>query len=153
MKVHEYTKIEIKLGLKSRNAGDRLSWFEHEGVVIVRTKRSHGNKDLPEHLIRQQLKLNERQFSDLIDCPLTREGYIEILTTKGLIKPPSFQGTFADCGHTRAIPLQHSASDNHAHCFLCHPELRNRPIPGRCPSCRAATIPPVVGVPSPKRKP
>lgn len=87
MKVHEYTKIETKLGLKSRNAGDRLSWFEHEGVVVVRTKRSHGNKDLPEHLIRQQLKLNERQFSDLIDCPLTKEGYIDILTKKGIIKP------------------------------------------------------------------
>lgn len=89
MKVHEYTKIENKLGLTSRNAGDRLSWFEHEGVVVVRTKRSHGNKDLPEHLIRQQLKLNEKQFSDLIDCPLTRKGYVDILTQKGLIKQPA----------------------------------------------------------------
>lgn len=89
MKVHEYTRIENKLGLQSRNAGDRLSWFEHEGVEIVRAKRSHGNKDLPEHLIRQQLKLNEKQFSDLIDCPLTREGYIDILTQKGLIKKPA----------------------------------------------------------------
>lgn len=90
MKVHEYTKIENKLGLKTRDARDRLSWFEHEGVVVVRTKRSHGNKDLPEHLIRQQLKLNEKQFSDLIDCPLSREGYVSILTEKGLIqKKPS----------------------------------------------------------------
>ncbi len=85
MKVHEYTKIENKLDLKTRNAGDRLSWFEHNGVVVVRTKRSHGNKDLPEHLIRQQLKLNERQFSDLIGCSLTRDDYVSILTEKGLI--------------------------------------------------------------------
>ena len=87
MKVHEYTKIENKLGLKSRNSGDRLSWFEHEGVQILRTKRSHGNKDLPEHLIRQQLKLNENQFSDLIGCDLTKQEYVTILTAKGLIKP------------------------------------------------------------------
>jgi hypothetical protein len=59
MKAHEFTQIENKLGLKTRNAGDRLAWFEHDGVVVVRTKRSHGNKDLPENLIRQQLKLNE----------------------------------------------------------------------------------------------
>ncbi len=97
MKVHEYTKIENKLHLKTRNAGDRLSWFEHEGVVVVRTKRSHGNKDLPEHLIRQQLKLNERQFSDLIDCSLTRDGYVSILTEKGLIakKPKAPAGEAA----------------------------------------------------------
>ena len=87
MKVHEYTKIENKLGLKSRNAGDRLSWFEHNGVVVVRTKRSHGNKDLPEHLIRQQLKLNEHQFSELISCSLTKQGYVDILTAKGVIAP------------------------------------------------------------------
>ncbi len=87
MKVHEYGKIENKLGLKTRNSGDRLSWFEHEGTVVVYTKRSHGNKDLPEHLIRQQLKLNERQFSELIGCKLTKEGYIAILTAKGLIVP------------------------------------------------------------------
>ena len=87
MKVHEYTRIETKLGLKTRNSGDRLSWFEYEGVTVVRTKRSQGNKDLPEHLIRQQLKLNEKQFSDLIDCPLTKEGYIAILTAKGIITP------------------------------------------------------------------
>ena len=87
MKVHEYTIIENKLGLKSRNSGDRLSWFEHEGVTVVRTKRSHGNKDLPEHLIRQQLKLNENQFSNLIGCSLTKDDYIAILTAKGLITP------------------------------------------------------------------
>ncbi|MGB2623254.1 MAG: hypothetical protein WA857_15535 [Candidatus Acidiferrum sp.] len=87
MKVHEYTKIETKLGLKSRNSGVRLSWFEHEGVTVVRTKRSQGNKDLPEHLIRQQLKLNENQFSNLIACSLTKDDYIAILTAKGLITP------------------------------------------------------------------
>ena len=85
MKVHEFTKLENKLGLKTRNAGDRLAWFEHNGVVVVRTKRSHGNKDLPENLIRQQLKVNESQFSGLISCTVSRDDYVRILTEKGLI--------------------------------------------------------------------
>ena len=89
MKVHEFTKIENKLGLKTRNAGDRLAWFEHDGAVVVRTKRSHGNKDLPENLIRQQLKLNEDQFSGLISCSVSRQDYIEILKGKRIIKDPA----------------------------------------------------------------
>jgi len=87
MKVHEFSKLETKLQLRTRNSGDRLAWFEHEGKVITRTKRSHGNKDLPEHLIRQQLKLNEQQFSGLISCSVTHDDYVEILTKKGLIVP------------------------------------------------------------------
>ncbi len=85
MKVHEFTKIEKKLGLKTRNSGDRLAWFEHEGVVVVRTKRSHGNKDLPHNLIRQQLKLNEDQLSGLVSCSVSRDGYIAILRSKRII--------------------------------------------------------------------
>jgi len=85
MKVHEFDRLESKLKLKTRNSGDRLAWFEHEGKVIVRTKRSHGNKDLPEHLIRQQLKVNEKQFAGLISCEVSLDDYVGILKTKGLI--------------------------------------------------------------------
>lgn len=89
MKVHEYSRIEKKLELKTRDAGDRLSWFEYNGTTYTRTKRSHGNKDLPENLIRQQLKLNETQFSDLIGCTLQRDHYVQILMDKGIIPRPS----------------------------------------------------------------
>lgn len=88
MKVHEFTKLENKLNLKTRNSGDRLAWFEHDGVVVTRTKRSQGNKDLPAHLIRQQLKVSESQFSGLISCSVSKEDYIEILRAKGLIPTP-----------------------------------------------------------------
>jgi len=94
MKVHEFSRIESKLELRTRNAGDRLAWFEYEGRVITRTKRSHGNKDLPENLIRQQLKLNEQQFSDLISCSFSKHEYIELLRSKGLI--PAAAATDAD---------------------------------------------------------
>ncbi|HLH04927.1 MAG TPA: hypothetical protein VKX25_19320 [Bryobacteraceae bacterium] len=85
MKVHEFRRLETKLDLKVRNAGDRLAWFEYEGKVIARTKRSHGNKDLPANLIRQQLKVNETEFAALIGCSLSREDYVKILRTKGLL--------------------------------------------------------------------
>jgi hypothetical protein len=89
MKVHEFHRLETKLRLKTRDSGDRLAWFEHEGRVITRTKRSQGNKDLPGHLIRQQLKLNEQQLSGVISCDLEYDDYVQILKVKGLIPSPN----------------------------------------------------------------
>ena len=85
MKVHEFDRLETKLRLKTRNSGDRLAWFEYDGKIIVRTKRSHGNKDLPESLIRQQLKVNEKQFSGLLSCTVSLDEYVQILKDQGLI--------------------------------------------------------------------
>lgn len=85
MKIHEFERLESKLRPKTRNAADRLAWFEYEGKVITRTKRSHGNKDLPAHLIRQQLKLNEAELSGVITCSLEFDDYVQILKKKGLI--------------------------------------------------------------------
>jgi hypothetical protein len=91
MKVHEFTKLENKLGLKTRNSGDHLAWFEYEGKIITRTKRSQGNKDLPANLIRQQLKVNETQFAGLISCSVSIDEYVSILKGKGLIEPAKSQ--------------------------------------------------------------
>jgi hypothetical protein len=85
MKVHEFETLVGKLGLQTRNARDRLAWFEYEGKVITRTKRSHGKGELPGDLIRQQLKLNDKQLAGVLDCSLYREDYVEILKTRGLL--------------------------------------------------------------------
>ncbi|MGB6431502.1 MAG: hypothetical protein WBF06_13025 [Candidatus Acidiferrales bacterium] len=85
MKVHEFEKIVNKLGLKVRNSGDRLAWFEYGGQTVVRTKRSQGNKEQPGNLIRQQLKLNEKQLAGLIRCDVSLDDYIEILKNKKII--------------------------------------------------------------------
>jgi hypothetical protein len=85
MKVHEFSRLEAKLRLRARESGDRLAWFEYEGKVVTRTKRSHGSKDLPGHLIRQQLKLNEEQLAGVLSCDLEYEDYVEILKKKGYI--------------------------------------------------------------------
>lgn len=87
MKSHEFEKIVTKLNLKVRNSRDRLAWFEYEGRTVVRTKRSHGSKEAPEHLIRQQLKLNEKQLAGLISCTISRDDYIEILVGKKVLAP------------------------------------------------------------------
>lgn len=72
--------------------GDRHAKLYHDGKLIVATKRSFGRGSIEgpvQYLLRQQLKLNESQFKDLIDCPLDRPKYIEILRGKGLIPAAS----------------------------------------------------------------
>ncbi len=39
----------------------------------------------PEHLIRQQLKLNQNELAGILQCSLYRDDYIEILKKKGQI--------------------------------------------------------------------
>jgi hypothetical protein len=91
MKVHEFEKIVNKLGLKVRNSGDRLAWFEYDGQTVVRTKRSHGNKEQPGNKIRQQLKVNEKQLAGLINCKVSVTDYVDILRSKGIIAPQPTQ--------------------------------------------------------------
>jgi hypothetical protein len=85
MKTHEFEKIVNKLKLKTRDSGDRLAWFYYNGQKILRTKRSHGNKEQPGDKIRQQLKVNEQQLAGLIDCSVSFADYVEILKAKRII--------------------------------------------------------------------
>jgi len=87
IKAQEFDHLVAKLGLKTRDSRDLLAWFEYEGKIITRTRRSKGSGDPPmQHSIRQQLKLNDRQLRESIRYTLTREAYIDILRTKGLHK-------------------------------------------------------------------
>ena len=70
------------------NKGDRLARFYYKGALILTTKRSHGSGPIEgniPYLIRQQMKLSQAQFDNLIACPLGLPEYIEILRTKGWI--------------------------------------------------------------------
>ena len=77
-----------KLGMEISDTKDRHALFRVKGKIIIRTKRSFGagklDGNIP-HFIRQQMKLNDQQFQDLIDCPLDREQYIQVLRDKQLI--------------------------------------------------------------------
>jgi hypothetical protein len=45
----------------------------------------------------------------------------------------TFELRFEGCGHTMKVSLQHNANDEK--CYVCHPELRDVPAPGKCPAC------------------
>ena len=52
----------------------------------IRTKVSHGNKEIDNYLINKmslQVKLERKDFLDLISCPLSLKQYLEELKTQG----------------------------------------------------------------------
>jgi hypothetical protein len=80
-------------GLKKK--GFRLSEGDHRYFILyvdgkktsIWTKVSHGSKEINDsliHMMSAQLKLDKKQFHDLIDCPLSREAYLEELRRQRL---------------------------------------------------------------------
>jgi predicted RNA binding protein YcfA (HicA-like mRNA interferase family) len=54
----------------------------------IRTKISHGEKEIHDGLLSQmakQTRLVRKEFLDLIDCPMTGSQYIELLRERGLL--------------------------------------------------------------------
>jgi hypothetical protein len=50
---------------------------------------SHGQKDYSADLLakmKNQLHLSGKEFTDLIQCPLTGEMYLQLLVERGVIK-------------------------------------------------------------------
>jgi hypothetical protein len=82
MRAHEFDRIVKKLALQTRNTDHMHAWLEHEGKVIIKTKRSHGSKPQPHH--RYDSSLDEDRFSALVSCVLSRDEYIQILRDKGI---------------------------------------------------------------------
>ena len=86
IKAKDFDTLVHKFGFQIRKGRDLLAWLEHEGKILVRTKRSHTKgRDLPfQHAIRQQLKLNEDELEKSISCELSRDDYIALLKRKGI---------------------------------------------------------------------
>ena len=88
MKIKEIEKIFRKLDLKVRSTGHNYGWLIVNGRKILRVHYSHGKGDIPSvvvNKIRGQLKLSQKDFLELINCPLTYEGYLSILKQKGIL--------------------------------------------------------------------
>lgn len=85
----DFDAVINKLHMTARDTKHRFVWFEYAGRKILYTERSHGRGDLGsvEFAIRRQLKVNARQMQDLVDCPMTRDGYVEHLKQRGDIEP------------------------------------------------------------------
>jgi len=88
MKKNEMEKIFRKLNLQIRSTVHNYGWLVLKGKKILRVHYSHGKGDIPERItnkIRGQLKLSQKDFRDLMKCPLTLEDYTNILKHKGFI--------------------------------------------------------------------
>ena len=82
----EFDSVVRKFGFEVK-VGDHIrAHLIIDGQAIVRTRRSHKSGDLPSYnRTRQQLRLNEAQLRDAIACPLSRDGYLEILRDRSLV--------------------------------------------------------------------
>ena len=88
IKKNEIGKIFEKLKLEVRSTKHRYGWFTFQGKKILRVHYSHGKGSIPGRIsdkIRSQLKLSQKDFRDIIDCPLSLKHYETILKEKGLI--------------------------------------------------------------------
>ena len=83
----EFDRVVRKFGFAVRGGDHIRARLYIDGKLVVRTKRSHkASGDLPSYnRIRQQLHLNEAQLRDAIACPLSRDGYLEILQGRGIL--------------------------------------------------------------------
>ena len=88
MKTREILKLFDKLQMKIREGRDTLAFLVVNGKIVLWTRVPHKKGDIKgklQYFIRQQLKLNEKEYRDLIKCIIYREEYIEILKKKGFI--------------------------------------------------------------------
>jgi len=87
IKAHQFEHIVNKFQMKSRNAGDRLVWFEYEGKIVTRSRRSNKAGDLPyQKSMPKQLGLTPDEFRQAAACKLSLDEYIGILKRKGYLK-------------------------------------------------------------------
>ena len=88
IKKKEIGTIFEKLKLEVRSTKHRYGWFTFQGRKILRVHYPYGRGSIPGRVsdkIRSQLKLTQKDFRNLIDCPLSLKEYETILKKKGLI--------------------------------------------------------------------
>lgn len=86
LKVADILRVYNKLGMATGGTDHKRAYFWYGGKIIISTKLSHGSGDAKAiNHIRQDFKLNEEKFRDLINCPLSKEGYVSILKEKRII--------------------------------------------------------------------
>ena len=63
--------------------------FHYNGKKTkIRTQISHGSKEISDYIINRmsiQLKLEKRQFIDLINCPMSNDAYVKEMQKKDLL--------------------------------------------------------------------
>ncbi len=70
--------------------GDHIHLIFHvDGKkTSIRTKISHGSKEISDYLINLmslQIKLEKNQFIDFVNCPMSTNGYLKELQKQGFV--------------------------------------------------------------------
>lgn len=80
----------LKKGFRRQITHHKYYWLHvNDRKTTVWTKVSHATREIPDRLasaMARQLKLNRSEFNALIDCPLTKKGYLAILRSKGVLR-------------------------------------------------------------------
>ena len=87
--IRDIDKAWSKLGMIIKERNHKHAMFYYNGKMILKTKRSLGSGKLEgniPYMIRQQMKLTDFEFDELIACPFDLPQYIELLKRKGLIQ-------------------------------------------------------------------
>ncbi|HLF80072.1 MAG TPA: hypothetical protein VJB57_21540 [Dehalococcoidia bacterium] len=86
IKDRDFDLLVNKLGFQTRENDHLFAWFEYEGKVLLRTRRSRKRGDLPmQNSIRQQMKLSDRQVREAISCTFGMPEYLENLKARGIL--------------------------------------------------------------------
>lgn len=106
-KTRQIAKALTDKGFEPMSTHHEMYWFSVDGKkTSIRTRISHGFKEYGDQLLAQmakQVKLKRDQLELLIDCPLSKEGYVEILVEQGILKlfpksVPEVDGTSEQSG-------------------------------------------------------
>lgn len=81
-------QIAKKLGaqIQPRRKHD-VAVFRHKGKFIAQFGIRRASKDVGHDYIPKELHLSAQQRRDLRDCPLSLEGYVKLLESKGIVQP------------------------------------------------------------------
>lgn len=81
----------VQKGFVPREGDHRFYFLYVDGKkTSVRTMISHGMSEYRAALlgrVRHQMALTNQEFQDFVNCPLSAEGYVDLLISKGRIQP------------------------------------------------------------------
>ena len=93
MPVIKSEKIKASLkkkGFEQNNGDHQYYTLYHDGKKTqIFTKISHGKNEVGEPLLgmmSKQTRLSKKDFADLINCPLSKEKYLEMMRTQGYVQ-------------------------------------------------------------------
>lgn len=89
-KTRDLEKALLSKGFERADTHHVMLWLHVDGKkTAVRTRISHGVKDYGDSLLGEmskQVKLPRKKFTNLIECPLSREDYINHLRSTGVLE-------------------------------------------------------------------